>query len=30
VNQLREAFVTDLGDTAALHETRVTVRPADR
>jgi anaerobic selenocysteine-containing dehydrogenase len=30
VNQLREAFVTDLGDTAALHETRVTLRPADR
>jgi anaerobic selenocysteine-containing dehydrogenase len=29
VNQLREAFVTDLGDTAALHETRVTVRAAD-
>jgi anaerobic selenocysteine-containing dehydrogenase len=28
VNQLREAFLTDLGDGAAMHETRVTVRAA--
>jgi anaerobic selenocysteine-containing dehydrogenase len=29
VNQLRESFLTDLGDGAAMHETRVTVRAAD-
>jgi anaerobic selenocysteine-containing dehydrogenase len=28
VNQLRESFLTDLGDGAAMHETRVTVRAA--
>jgi hypothetical protein len=28
VNQLRESFLADLGDGAAMHETRVTVRAA--
>jgi anaerobic selenocysteine-containing dehydrogenase len=28
VNQLRESFLTDLGDAAAMHETRVTLRAA--
>ena len=29
VNQLREAAITDIGDCAAMHETMVTLRPAE-
>ncbi len=30
VNQLREAILTDIGDGAAMHETRVTLQPAKK
>jgi len=29
VNQLREAAVTDIGDSAAMHQTMVTLLPAE-